>query len=215
MKKLRTIIVAGLLVWIPLGLTIFVIKLLIDLLGQTYLLVPSALRPENLLGIEIPGIGVVTAIVLVLLTGLTAVNYFGNKIIKSWDAFLDRIPLIRSIYSPLKKFSELVLSDQTQSFSKVLLIEYPRKGVYSLCFQTSKELGEVQNHTGEELVCVYIPTTPNPTSGYIVLVPQNEVKELKMGVEDALKMIISLGVAVYGVHPVESSHGGLNGQEGM
>jgi len=115
MKKLRTIIVAGLLVWIPLGLTIFVIKLLIDLLGQTYLLVPSALRPENLLGIEIPGIGVVTAIVLVLLTGLTAVNYFGNKIIKSWDAFLDRIPLIRSIYSPLKKFSELVLSDQTQS----------------------------------------------------------------------------------------------------
>ncbi|HJL80891.1 MAG: DUF502 domain-containing protein [Gammaproteobacteria bacterium] len=196
MKKLRTIIVAGLLVWIPLGLTIFVIKLLIDLLGQTYLLVPSALRPENLLGIEIPGIGVVTAIVLVLLTGLTAVNYFGNKIIKSWDAFLDRIPLIRSIYSPLKKFSELVLSDQTQSFSKVLLIEYPRKGVYSLCFQTSKELGEVQNHTGEELVCVYIPTTPNPTSGYIVLVPQNEVKELKMGVEDALKMIISLGVVV-------------------
>jgi len=196
MKKLRTIIVAGLLVWIPLGLTIFVIKLLIDLLGQTYLLVPSALRPENLLGIEIPGIGVVTAIVLVLLTGLTAVNYFGNKIIKSWDAFLDRIPLIRSIYSPLKKFSELVLSDQTQSFSKVLLIEYPRKGVYSLCFQTSKELGEVQNHTGEELVCVYIPTTPNPTSGYIVLVPQNEVKELKMSVENALKMIISLGVVV-------------------
>ena len=106
------------------------------------------------------------------------------------------IPLIRSIYSPLKKFSELVLSDQTQSFSKVLLIEYPRKGIYSLCFQTSKELGEVQNQAGEEMVCVYIPTTPNPTSGYIVLVPQNEVKELKMSVEDALKMIISLGVVV-------------------
>ena len=110
--------------------------------------------------------------------------------------FLDRISLIRSIYSPLKKFSELVLSDQTQSFSKVLLIEYPRKGIYSLCFQTSKELGEVQNQAGEEMVCVYIPTTPNPTSGYIVLVPQNEVKELKMSVEDALKMIISLGVVV-------------------
>ena len=109
---------------------------------------------------------------------------------------MDRIPLIRSIYSPLKKFSELVLSDQTQSFSKVLLIEYPRKGIYSLCFQTSKELGEVQNQAGEEMVCVYIPTTPNPTSGYIVLVPQNEVKELKMSVEDALKMIISLGVVV-------------------
>jgi len=132
----------------------------------------------------------------VLLTGLVTANYFGKSIVKAWDSFLDRIPLIRSIYSPLKKFSELVLSDQTQSFSKVLLIEYPRKGIYSLCFQTSKELGEVQNQAGEEMVCVYIPTTPNPTSGYIVLVPQNEVKELKMSVEDALKMIISLGVVV-------------------
>lgn len=196
MKKLRTIIVAGLLVWIPIGLTIFVIKLLIDLLAQIYLLIPPALRPDNLLGIEIPGIGIIIAIIMVLLTGLIAANYFGNRIIKAWDAFLDRIPLIRSIYSPLKKFSELVLSDQTQNFSKVLLIEYPRKGVYSLCFQTSKELGEVQDQSGEELVCVYIPTTPNPTSGYIVLVPQNEVKELEMSVEDALKMIISLGVVV-------------------
>ena len=196
MKKLRTIIVAGLLVWIPLGLTIFVIKLLIDLLGQTYLLIPPALRPENLIGTEIPGIGVIVAIIVVLLTGLVTANYFGKSIVKAWDAFLDRIPLIRSIYSPLKKFSELVLSDQTQSFSKVLLIEYPRKGIYSLCFQTSKELGEVQNQAGEEMVCVYIPTTPNPTSGYIVLVPQNEVKELKMSVQDALKMIISLGVVV-------------------
>ena len=196
MKKLRTIIVAGLLVWIPLGLTIFVIKLLIDLLGQTYLLIPPALRPENLIGTEIPGIGVIVAIIVVLLTGLVTANYFGKSIVKAWDAFLDRIPLILSIYSPLKKFSELVLSDQTQSFSKVLLIEYPRKGIYSLCFQTSKELGEVQNQAGEEMGCVYIPTTPNPTSGYIVLVPQNEVKELKMSVEDALKMIISLGVVV-------------------
>ena len=196
MKKLRTIIVAGLLVWIPLGLTIFVIKLLIDLLGQTYLLIPPALRPENLIGFEIPGIGVVVAIIVVLLTGLITANYFGKRIVESWDSFLDRIPLVRSIYSPLKKFSELVLSDQTQSFSKVLLIEYPRKGIYSLCFQTSKELGEVQNQAGEEMVCVYIPTTPNPTSGYIVLVPQNEVQELKMSVEDALKMIISLGVVV-------------------
>ena len=200
MKKLRTIIVAGLLVWIPLGLTIFVVKLLIDLLGQTYLLIPSALRPENLFGTTIPGIGVIMAVTIVMLTGLITANYFGNRIIKAWDGFLDRIPLIRSIYSPLKKFSELVLSDQTQSFSKVLLIQYPRKGVYSLCFQTSKELGEIQDKTGEKLVCVFIPTTPNPTSGYIILVPQDEVKELKMSVEDALKMIISLGVVVPNPH---------------
>ena len=200
MKKLRTIIVAGLLVWIPLGLTIFVVKLLIDLLGQTYLLIPAALRPENLFGTTIPGIGVIMAVTIVMLTGLITANYFGNRIIKAWDGFLDRIPLIRSIYSPLKKFSELVLSDQTQSFSKVLLIQYPRKGVYSLCFQTSRELGESQDKTGEKLVCVFIPTTPNPTSGYIILVPQDEVKELKMSVEDALKMIISLGVVVPDPH---------------
>ena len=140
------------------------------------------------------------AVTIVMLTGLITANYFGNRIIKAWDGFLDRIPLIRSIYSPLKKFSELVLSDQTQSFSKVLLIQYPRKGVYSLCFQTSKELGEIQDKTGEKLVCVFIPTTPNPTSGYIILVPQDEVKELKMSVEDALKMIISLGVVVPDPH---------------
>ena len=194
MKKLRTIIVAGLLVWIPLGLTIFVIKLLIDLLGQTYLLIPPALRPENLIGTEIPGIGVIVAIIVVLLTGLVTANYFGKSIVKAWDAFLDRIPLIRSIYSPLKKFSELVLSDQTQSFSKVLLIEYPRKGIYSLCFQTSKELGEVQNQAGEEMVCVYIPTTPNPTSGFMLLIKKTDVINTDISVEDGLKIIISGGL---------------------
>ena len=195
MKKLRTIIVAGLLVWIPIGLTIFVIKLLIDLLAQIYLLIPLALRPDNLLGIEIPGIGIIIAIIMVLLTGLIAANYFGNRIIKAWDAFLDRIPLIRSIYSPLKKFSELVLSDQTQNFSKVLLIEYPRKGVYSLCFQTSKELGEVQNHSGEELVCVYIPTTPNPTSGFLLMFPLEDVIHLDMTFEEASRFIVSAGTS--------------------
>ena len=101
MKKLRTIIVAGLLVWIPLGLTIFVVKLLIDLLGQTYLLIPPALRPENLFGTTIPGIGVIMAVTIVMLTGLITANYFGNRIIKAWDGFLDRIPLIRSIYLSL------------------------------------------------------------------------------------------------------------------
>ena len=196
MKKLRRIIVAGLLVWLPLGITIFVIKILIDLLGQTYLLIPEALRPETLFGVTIPGFGIIMAIVILFGTGLVAANYLGKTLVETWEKLLDKIPLVRSIYSPLKKFAELVLSDQTQSFSKVLLIQYPRKGVYSLCFQTSKDVGEIQEKSGEDVVCVFIPTTPNPTSGYIIMVPKDEVIELNMSVEDALKMIISLGVVV-------------------
>jgi len=196
MKRLRRIIVAGLLVWLPLGITIFVVKILIDLLGQTYLLIPEALRPETLFGVTIPGFGIIMAIVILFGTGLVAANYLGKTLVETWEKLLDKIPLVRSIYSPLKKFAELVLSDQTQSFSKVLLIQYPRKGVYSLCFQTSKEVGEIQEKSGEDVVCVFIPTTPNPTSGYIIMVPKDEVIELNMSVEDALKMIISLGVVV-------------------
>ena len=196
MRKLRTIIVAGLLVWVPLGITIFVVKLLIDLLGQTYVIIPAPLRPENLLGFSIPGFGIILAVLILLGTGLIAANYFGKTLVDGWDKLLDKIPLIRSIYNPLKKFSEIVLSDQTQSFSKVLLIEYPRKGVYSLCFQTSKEVGEIKDKIGDDVVCVYIPTTPNPTSGYIIMVSKDQVIELEMSVEDAIKMIISLGVVV-------------------
>ena len=196
MKKLRRIIIAGLLVWLPLGITIFIIKILIDLLGRTYLLIPEALRPENLFGVTIPGFGIIMAVIILFGTGLVAANYLGKTLVETWEKFLDKIPLVRSIYAPLKTFAELVLSDQTQSFSKVLLIQYPRKGLYSLCFQTSKDVGEIQEKSGVDVVCVFIPTTPNPTSGYIILIPKDEVIELDMSVEDALKMIISLGVVV-------------------
>ena len=196
MKKLRRIIIAGLLVWVPLGITIFIIKILLDLLGQTYLLIPVGLRPENLFGVTIPGFEIIMAFIILFSTGLVAANYLGKTLVETWEKFLDKIPLVRSIYAPLKKFAELVLSDQTQSFSKVLLIQYPRKGLYSLCFQTSKDVGEIQEKSGVDVVCVFIPTTPNPTSGYIILIPKDEVIELDMSVEDALKMIISLGVVV-------------------
>jgi len=196
MKKLRRILIAGLLVWLPLGITIFIIKILLDLLSQTYLLIPEGLRPENLFGVTIPGFEIIMAIIILFSTGLVAANYLGKTLVETWEKFLDKIPLVRSIYTPLKKFAELILSDQTQSFTKVLLIQYPRKGLYSLCFQTSKDVGEIQEKSGEDVVCVFIPTTPNPTSGYIILIPKDEVIELDMSVEDALKMIISLGVVV-------------------
>jgi len=198
MKRIRRIIVAGLLVWLPLGVTIFIIRVLLDLLGQTYKIIPEFFRPENLLGFSIPGFGILLAVVIIFVTGLIAANFIGKSLVDWWESFLDKIPLVRSIYSPLKKFAELVLSDQTQSFSKVLLIEYPRKGLYSLCFQTSKNLGEIEEKSGVDVVCVFVPTTPNPTSGLILMVPQSDVIELDMSVEDGLKMIISLGVVVPG-----------------
>ena len=190
MKKLRTIIVAGLLVWVPLGATIFVLKLLIDLFGNL------DSRMSDQLGFTIPGIGILLALLVLLGTGLIAANYFGKRFVGFWESFLERIPLVRNIYSAVKRFVEIILSDSTQSFSRVLLIEYPRKGLYSLSFQTSQNLGEIQEKTGEEVVCVFIPTTPNPTSGLILMVPEQDVIELDMNVEDALKMVISLGVVV-------------------
>jgi len=190
MKKLRTIIVAGLLVWLPLGATIFVLKLLIDLFGNL------DSRMSDQLGFTIPGIGILLALLALLGTGLVAANYFGKRFVGFWESLLERIPLVRNIYSAVKRFVEIILSDSTQSFSRVLLIEYPRKGLYSLSFQTSQNLGEIQEKTGENVVCVFIPTTPNPTSGLILMVPEQDVIELDMNVEDALKMVISLGVVV-------------------
>lgn len=198
MKRIRRIIVAGLLVWLPLGVTIFIIRLLLDLLGQTYKIIPEFLRPESILGFSIPGFEILLALVIIFTTGLIAANFIGKSLVDWWESLLDKIPLVRNIYSPLKKFSELILSDQTQSFSKVLLIEYPRKGLYSLCFQTSKNLGEIEKKSGRDVVCVFVPTTPNPTSGLILMVPEEDVIELDMSVEDGLKMIISLGVVVPG-----------------
>lgn len=199
MKRIRRIIVAGLLVWLPLGVTIFIIRLLLDLLGQTYNIIPEFLRPENLLGFSIPGFEILLSVIIIFGTGLIAANFIGKSLVDWWESFLDKIPLVRNIYSPLKKFAELVLTDQTQAFTKVLLIEYPRKGLYSLCFQTSNNLGEIETKSGKDVVCVFVPTTPNPTSGLILMVPQEDVIELDMSVEDGLKMIISLGVVV----PVE------------
>ena len=126
---------------------------------------------------------------------LTA-NLVGRKLLRFWESILDRIPLVRSVYSAAKTFAEVVLTDNTESFKEVLLIEYPRKGLYSLCFQTSTHLGEVQSRTGEEVICVFVPTTPNPTSGVMIMVPKKDVIVLDMQIEEAVKMVVSLGVVV-------------------
>jgi uncharacterized membrane protein len=195
-KRLRTYVVAGILIWLPIGITIFLLRILIGLLDRSLLLLPQQYRPEELLGFAIPGLGMILTLLVLLFTGILGANIVGKSMVGLWERLLERIPVVRSVYSGAKNFAEMVFSDSSQSFKKVLLIEYPRKGVYSLAFQTSSELGEVQGRTGEDVVCTFVPTTPNPTSGFIIIVPRRDIVELDMEVDEALKMIISLGVVV-------------------
>ena len=196
MKRIRRYLVAGILVWAPLAVTYLLLKFAVNIMDRTLLLIPAQYRPEHLLGVNIPGLGIILAIVVLFLTGLLAANFVGRAFVGSWEGLMDRIPFVRAVYSAAKNFAEMVFSDSSQSFKKVLLIQYPRKGLYSLAFQTATELGEVQGRTGEEVVCCFVPTTPNPTSGFIIIVPKKDITELDMEVDEALKMIISLGVVV-------------------
>ena len=196
MKRLRRYIVAGILVWLPIGVTVFLLRILVGMLDRSLLLIPQQYRPEELIGFAIPGLGLLLTLLILLITGVLAANIVGRSMVGFWESLLERIPVVRSVYSAAKNFAEIVFSDSSQSFKKVLLIEYPRKGLYSLAFQTSSQLGEVQGRTGEDVICVFVPTTPNPTSGLILIVPRKDVIELDMDIDEALKMIISLGVVV-------------------
>ncbi len=196
MKRLQRYLVAGILVWVPLAVTFALVYLAVDITDNTLLLIPEQYRPDSLLGFHIPGLGVILALIVLLVTGVLAANFVGRALVGGWESLLERIPFVRAVYSAAKKFSEIVFSDSSESFKKVLLIEYPRKGLYSLAFQTATDLGEVQARTGEDVVCCFVPTTPNPTSGLIIIVPKKDVTELDMEIDEALKMIISLGVVV-------------------
>jgi uncharacterized membrane protein len=160
------------------------------------LLLPTNYRPETILGFNIPGLGILLTLIVLVLTGMLAANFVGRRFVTFSEGILHRIPLVRTIYSAAKNFAEVLFTDTSESFKKVLLIEYPRKGVYSLCFQTSADLEEIQARTSEDVICVFVPTTPNPTSGFILMVPTSGAIELDMDVESALKMVVSLGVVV-------------------
>jgi uncharacterized membrane protein len=196
LKLLRRYLVAGILVWVPLAVTYLLLRFAVSIMDRTLLLIPENYRPDELLGFHIPGLGVILAVVVLLLTGLLAANFVGRAFVGGWESLMDRIPFVRAVYSAAKNFAEMVFSDSSQSFKKVLLIEYPRKGLYSLAFQTATNLGEIAGRTGEEVICCFVPTTPNPTSGFIIIVPKKDITVLDMDVDEALKMIISLGVVV-------------------
>jgi uncharacterized membrane protein len=191
---MKRYLIAGLLVWVPLGITLWVINSLVSTLDQTLLLVPENLRPEALVGFRIPGLGVLLSFLILLLTGVFAANFFGQRLILIWEGLLGRIPVVKSIYSSVKQVSDTVLSDQGTAFRKALLVEFPRPGCWTIAFLTGTPADAVVDHLPGEHVSVYVPTTPNPTGGYFVMVPKGAVRELDMSVDDALKYIISMGV---------------------
>lgn len=198
---LRRYIIAGLLIWVPVGITVLIIKLFVDLLDRTLLLLPPSLRPENLIGFDIPGLGIFISAFIIITTGFVVTNIVGRKMVNLGENILDRIPLVRSIYSAVKQVTQTILSSDKNSFRQVLLIQYPRKGVWTLAFQTGEGIPTFNELTGVQLFTVFIPTTPNPTSGFILMVPETEAMKLDIDVEDALKFIMSLGVVTPGSNP--------------
>ncbi|HWN30791.1 MAG TPA: DUF502 domain-containing protein [Burkholderiales bacterium] len=187
--------ITGLLIWVPLVITLWVLDFLISTMDQSLRLLPPEWRPEALFGYHIPGLGVILTLVVLFLTGLFTANILGQRLVKFWEWLLSRIPVVKSIYSGVKQVSDTLFSGQGQAFRKVLLVQYPREGSWIIAFQTGQPRGDVTNHLKGEYVSVYVPTTPNPTSGFFLMMPRNDVIELDMSVDGALKYIISMGVA--------------------
>ena len=186
--------VTGLLIWIPLVITLMVLAWIVNTLDQILLIAPAAVRPDALLGFHLPGIGVVVTLLLILLTGLAAANFVGQRLVGFWESLLSRIPVVKSIYYSVKQVSDTLLSSNGQAFRKALLIQYPHQGIWTIAFQTGKPGGDAARHLGDDFVSVYVPTTPNPTSGFFLMLPRKDAIELDMSVDEALKYIISMGV---------------------
>ncbi|HEC12236.1 MAG TPA: DUF502 domain-containing protein [Acidiferrobacteraceae bacterium] len=196
MLSLRRYFFAGLLVWVPLGVTVLIVKFLVDLMDRSLVLLPMAYRPENLLGFKIPGLGVVLTVLVVLITGMVAANLFGRQLVRIGEDLLARIPLVRSIYSAVKQVLETLFSSSGQSFRRVVLVEYPRRDMWTLAFVTGTGVTDVENKVGSKLVNLFVPTTPNPTSGYFLMVPLDDVIDVNLSIDAGLKLIMSAGVVV-------------------
>ncbi len=204
MNKIRKYFVAGLLVWLPLVATYVVLSFAINLIDRSLLLLPVAYRPETLIGFKIPGLGVILTVILVMITGLIAANFFGRRLVSAWESVLSRIPLVRTVYGAVKQITQSLFADASQSFREVVLVEYPRRDLWMLAFVTGDTPKTFKNVVGKELINIYVPTTPNPTSGFYLMVPPEDIRRLDIPVEVGLKMILSAGVVNPLDDPVEA-----------
>ena len=191
---MKKYLITGLLIWIPLVITLWVLKLVVDVLDQSLLLLPVAWQTKNWLGVHIPGLGAILTVFIVFVTGVFATNFFGAQLVELWHEVLHRIPVVNSIYSSVKQISDTLFSSSGQAFRKALLVEWPQEGMWTIAFLTGAPGGGVVEHLPPDCVAVYVPTTPNPTGGYFVIVARKNVIELDMSVDQALKYIISMGV---------------------
>ncbi|HPW06803.1 MAG TPA: DUF502 domain-containing protein [Burkholderiaceae bacterium] len=200
MDSFRKWLLAGLLVIVPIGITVWVLEWVISTLDKTLLILPASWHPDQLIGFHIPGFGVLLALAILLALGATASNFFGNKLVNWWHALLNRIPIVRSIYSGVKQVSDTLFSESGNAFRKAVLVQWPREDVWTIAFVTGSPGGDVVNHLQGDYLSVYVPTTPNPTGGYFVMLKTSECIELKMSVDEALKYIVSMGVVVPYAH---------------
>ena len=187
-------LIAGLLVWIPLAITFWVLDLIVTTMDQTLLLLPASWRPDALLPFHIPGFGLLLSLLIVLATGVLAANIIGERLVRWWHRLLNRIPIVRSIYSSVKQISDTLLATRGQSFRKVVMIEFPQRGQWTLGFVVGSPGATIAAATVADAITVYVPTAPNPTSGYVLVVRPDDVREVDISVDDALKFHISLGV---------------------
>jgi len=195
MITLRRYFVAGLLVWIPLGITLWVLKVTVELMDESLLLLPNAWRTEAVFGFHIPGLGIILTAAIVLATGALAANFFGRQILSLGDGILTRIPIVRSIYGGVKQISDTLFSPEGKAFRRAVLVRYPHQGAWTVALVTGTPQHEVASILGSDQISVFVPTTPNITAGFFLIVPRSETIELDMTVDAALKYIISMGVA--------------------
>ena len=193
-QLIKRYFITGLLIWVPLAITAWVLSLIAGAADQSLLLLPESMRPHNLLGFDIPGAGIVVTLLIVLATGLLAANFIGQRLVSWWERLLARIPVVNSIYNGVKQVSDTLLSSTGMAFRQPLLVQYPHPGAWTIAFLTGEPGGDVVNHLQGEHVSVYVPTTPNPTSGFFLIFPKSQTIELDMDVDEALKYIISMGV---------------------
>lgn len=193
-QLIKRYFITGLLIWVPLVITAWVLSLIIGAMDQSLRLLPEAIHPQRLFGFNIPGIGAILTLLVILLTGLLAANFIGEKLVIWWERLLARIPVVNSLYNAVKQVSDTLLGPNGQAFRHAVLVEYPRTGSWTIAFLTGKPGGDVTNHLDGSYVSIYVPTTPNPTSGFFLMMPRRDVIDLDMSVDEALKYIISMGV---------------------
>ncbi len=198
MRFFKRYLITGLLIWVPLVITLWVLTLLVNTLEGV---VPEFLSPKALLGVDFPGLRMLLVVVVVWFSGLLAANFIGQALVDRWESLLGRIPLVRSIYHSVKQVSDTVLAPGGQAFRHAVLLQYPRRGLWTIAFVTGAPAGELAQHLGPDVITVFVPTTPNPTSGFFLMVPREDVRWLDMNVDAALKYIVSMGLSEPGGHP--------------